>query len=69
MKEDAYVEEVSKVVKHTITDYKAINSSQILWEVLKIHIKEYTIQYCIKKKNEKTCKLKPIQKQLVELNI
>ena len=69
LKEEAYVEEIYKVVKHTIADYKDINSSQILWEVLKIHVKEYTIQYCTKKKNEKSCKLKSIQKQLDELNI
>ena len=67
--EKTYIEGIYEVLENASAYYKDISSNQILWEILKIYIKEYTIQYCTKRKNKDSCEFNSIQKQLDNINI
>ena len=52
LKDIAYIENIRELIPEVKESYHFL-SKQMLWEILKIKIKEYTIGYCIKKQSVK----------------
>jgi exonuclease III len=55
LKQGAYQEGVKEIVKTTNAQFENVKSKRLVWELIKINVKEYSIQYC-KKNNKKTVK-------------
>ena len=68
LKDQQYLQGVHEVIDLTLREYQEIKSFQLVWEILKICIKEYTIHYCIDRKRDKSNKIKNTQITLDKLN-
>ncbi len=55
LKQELYQKGVQDIIKRTQEQYTNVNSKRIIWELIKINVKEFSIQYCknAKKKNVK----------------
>ena len=48
-----YINNIQKVVVDTVNEFKSVNFYRLLWEIVKIKIKEFSIKYAVcRKKNE-----------------
>ena len=52
LKEQNHIEGINKTIVNTLENFRDMKSNQHIWEILKINIKEFTIQYCIEKKKK-----------------
>ncbi len=69
LNDDEYIEGIRNVVKNTLEEYKDINSYRLQWEIVKIKIKEFSIQYAVKKKRIETLEECHVQKELDKLHV
>ena len=52
LKDKAYIENIKPLIQKTKNDYKMV-SKQLIWEMCKVRIKEFTISYCKQKERLK----------------
>ena len=50
--------ETKGVIEKTVEEYKSLKSCQLIWELVKINVKDYTICYC---KNKHKIELEPLE--------
>ena len=62
-----YIILINEVIKKTIIDYKNSNSKQLLWEILKIHNKESSIDFASKLEKFNKSKITELQEKLNRL--
>ena len=63
-----YLMETKRVIEKTIEEYKSLKSCQLIWELVKINVKDYTICYCKNKAQDRTRATRSIQKDLDIVN-
>ena len=63
LQDKSYIENIKILIENVKKEYKDV-ASQLLWEISKIKIKEYTIAYCSKKQAVKKNVMKEVEKQL-----
>ena len=63
LQDKSYIENIKILIENVKKEYKDV-ASQLLWEISKIKIKEYTIAYCSKKQAIKKNVVKEVEKQL-----
>ena len=59
--------ETKRVIEKTI-EYKSLKSCQLIWELVKMNVKDYTISYCKNKAQDRTRATRSIQKDLDTVN-
>jgi len=59
-----YITNIQKVVVDTVNEYKSLNSHRLLWEIVKIKIKEYSIKYAISRRKNEVLEENKVQNQL-----
>ena len=59
----AYIDNIRELISE-VKESNHFLSKQMLWEILKIEIKEYTIGYCIKKQSVKKNIIKEVEAQI-----
>ncbi len=64
IKEESYKQGIEKLYEDVMTQYGANVSCILLWEFLKIKIKEFTISYCILKSNVRKNLIKDLESKL-----
>ena len=52
LKDQQYLQEVHATIDNTLRQYQDIKSYQLVWEILKINVKEYIIFYCVNRKKD-----------------
>ena len=52
LKEDGYKKNISDLIKHTIAEYADQVDSSMIWELIKVRVKEFSVKYCCKRSNE-----------------
>ena len=67
LNDDVYVTEMKSMLRRLKSENKMKMSSQKLWEMCKIKIKEFTIMYCKKKNYVEKSEVKKIEKDLKEV--
>ena len=60
--------ETKRVREKTVEEYKSLKSCQLIWELVKINVKDYTICYCKNKAQDRTRATRSIQKDLDIVN-
>ena len=60
--------ETKRVIEKTIEEYKSLMSCQLIWELVKINVKDYTTSYCKNKAQDRTRATCSIQKDLDIVN-
>ncbi len=68
LKQEAYVNGVKEVISSTLSQYESVQSKRMLWEILKINIKDFSIRYCIKQKRDLRKREFELQKKVNKLN-
>ena len=68
LKEQNYIKGINKTIENTLKDFHDMKSNQLIWEILKLNMKEFTVQYCIEKKKSKASNFKAIQEELDKIN-
>ena len=68
LKDQQYLQGVHESIDNTLRQYQDIKSYQLMWEILKINVKEYTIHYCVNRKKDNNYKIKCIQNGLDKLS-
>ena len=63
LQDKSYIENIKILIENVKKEYKDV-ASQLLWEISKIKIKEYTIAYCSNKQAIKKNVMKEVEKQL-----
>ena len=67
--EKEYQEEIKSIFKETINKFSSLNiNKNVIWDIFKIKIKEYTTKYCSYLKTNKNCCIKEIQDNIRRLN-
>ena len=59
-----YCNDVKNVIKETCTEYKELNNHQLIWEMVKINVKEMTIHFASKLSRENKSYISDLQNQL-----
>ena len=52
LKEDGYRKNISDLIKHTMAEYADQVDSSMVWELIKVRVKEFSVKYCCKRSNE-----------------
>ena len=68
LSDEQYRNGVNRIIENTCIEYEKIKSHQLIWEILKVHIKEYTIQYCINKRKQNKIIINDVQTELNKFN-
>ena len=42
----SYVSTVSEIIENASKDFESFKSHQLVWEILKVHIKKFSIKFC-----------------------
>ena len=63
-----YLDEIKKAIGKTLQEYQDLKSYQLIWELVKINIKEFSISSCKEKSRQRKDMLKDIQHQLDSIN-
>ena len=65
----SYVSTISEIIEYANKDFESIKSHQLIWEMLKVRIKEFSIKFCqMRAKNNKMVTFKENQEKLDKLN-
>ena len=59
-----YLIETKHIIEKTIQEYQQLKSYQLIWEMIKINIREFTIGYCKDKAAENVWEIQSIQEEL-----
>ena len=65
--EDAYKDGIIHIYEETMLEYREV-SKQLIWELCKIRIKEFSIKYCVERKRRKVDKIQTLEKQIDEID-
>ena len=68
LKDQQYKESIINIINKTLYEYNEIQSKRILWDLCKIRIKEYSIQYCIQKASQQNDILHGLNEKLNKLD-
>ena len=64
----SYVSTISEIIENANKDFESLKSHQLVWQMLKVRIKEFSIKFCqIRAKNDKMV-TKENQEKLDNLN-
>ena len=66
--DEEYVEGITKLYEETVEEYGGVVSTSLLWEFLKIRIKEYSIAYSIAKSHRNKNHIKDLEEKLDKLD-
>lgn len=62
-----YINNIQKVVVDTVNEFKSVNSYRLLWEIVKIKIKEFSIKYAVCRKKNEILEEQKVQNQLDDI--
>ena len=48
----SYIKLIKNAINNVKTEYKECNDKQLIWELIKLEVRNRTIHYCIKRKME-----------------
>ena len=65
---EQYRKRVHRVIKNTCIENGKLKSHQLIWESLKVHIKDYIIQCYINKRKQYQITINEVQEELNKLN-
>ena len=65
--EDAYKDGVNHIFQETMAEYGEV-SKQLIWELCKIRIKEFSIRYSVDRKRRRVNKINVLEKQIDEID-
>ena len=68
MKDKTYADGVRHIIKCVQEEYKGFESHQLMWEILKVSLKEFSMKYCETHAKAKSDLVKLSQKKLDETN-
>ena len=68
LSDEQYRNGVNRIIENTCIEYEKLKSHQLIWEILKVHIKEYTIEYCINKRKQYQININDVQKESNKFN-
>ena len=63
-----YNDRVKEIITETSQEYQYLKSYQLIWELVKINIKDFSMSYCKTKSNQRKDIIKEIQNQLDKVN-
>ena len=63
-----YLKQTKNIIKNTTKEYESLKSYQLIWEMIKINVKEFTISYCKNKAKERSLDIQNIQNELDLIN-
>ena len=63
-----YNDRVKEIIAETSQEYQYLKSYQLIWELAKINIKDFSMSYCKTKSNQRKDIIKDIQNQLDKVN-
>jgi len=71
LKEKNYINGIEKVFHETVNKYETILGKNLLWDFLKIRVREFSIKYCIKRTQNKNKYYESLERRLsnIENNI
>ena len=65
LEQDQYVTGIHKVVENVLAEFECTNiSRRIIWDILKLKVKEFSIRYCKLKACEKRCRIREVERRL-----
>ena len=66
--DDKYVQDVKDIIKKTVIEHVSVVNIGIVWEMVKIRVKEYSIFYSQKKAKNRDNKIKNIENELIAVD-
>jgi len=68
--EDKYRKAIRDIIKNTIEEYQGIEGVDkgMIWELLKIRVKEFSIKYCCQRSKDSKIEMKILESQITQLD-
>ncbi len=64
---DTYVRKIKEIIQKCNLEYNSIANKGLIWELIKMEIRSFTLPYCVQKKKEKSAFKKSLEKELDNL--
>ena len=64
LKDSEYITKITELIKSTLLEYDAVEDKRIIWDLMKVLIKEYSIKHSQIKASERKQKTLEIEKQI-----
>ena len=64
LKDSEYITKITEIIKSTLLEYDAVEDKRIIWDLIKVLIKEYSIKHSQIKASEKKQKTLDIETQI-----
>ena len=64
LEDSEYITKITELIKSTLLEYDAVKDKRIIWDLMKVVIKEYSIKHSQIKASERKQKTLEIEKQI-----
>ena len=68
MKDESYTGEICELIPHLRDKYKSLNDKRLIWELIKMEIRDHTVSFVKRKASAAFRRETEISKQLEELD-